>query len=85
MLDSYIHESLIKRAIAAKKIAIKTHDIRKETSDKHKTVDDTPYGGGPGMVMKVEPIYKALKRAKQLPSKKDTRIILLSPATTITW
>mgnify|MGYP004000607197 FL=1 len=45
--------------------------------DKHKTVDDTSYGGGPGMVMKIEPIYKALKSIKK---KKKSKIILLTPA-----
>jgi tRNA (guanine37-N1)-methyltransferase len=53
--------------------------LRKWTSDKHKTVDDTPYGGGAGMVMKVEPIYKAIKTIKQKNNKaKKQKTILLS-------
>lgn len=61
MFDSPFAESIIKRAIEKKKVKINVHDLRKWTTDKHKTVDDTPYGGGAGMVMKIEPIYKALK------------------------
>jgi tRNA (guanine37-N1)-methyltransferase len=78
ILDSYINESIIKRAIEKKKIKIKMHDLRKWTKDKHKTVDDTPYGGGAGMLLKVEPIYKALKSINPKKGKKNRKIILLS-------
>lgn len=61
IFDSYINESILARAQEKKLVKIKIHDLRKWTTDKHKTVDDTPYGGGAGMVMKVEPIYKAIK------------------------
>jgi len=60
MFDSYFAESIIKRAKDGKFIEIETHDLRDYTIDNHKTVDDTPYGGGAGMVMKVEPIYRAV-------------------------
>lgn len=59
-LDSYLNESIIKRAQDNGLIQIYIHNLRDYTHDKHKTVDDTPYGGGVGMVMKVEPIHKAL-------------------------
>jgi tRNA (guanine37-N1)-methyltransferase len=81
ILDSYIEESIIKRAQEKKLITIKTHNLRKWTSDKHKTVDDTPYGGGAGMLMKVDPIYKAiseLKNKNKKIAKKNKKIILLS-------
>jgi len=74
IFDSYFNESIIKRAQKNKIIDIKIHNLRDWTTDKHKTVDDTPYGGGAGMVMKVEPIYKSLKSIKSLKSK----VILLS-------
>jgi tRNA (guanine37-N1)-methyltransferase len=61
IFSSYFNESIIKRALDAGKIKIKIYDLRDWTTDKHRTVDDTPYGGGAGMVMKVEPLYKALK------------------------
>ena len=74
MFDSYFNESILKRAQDKKIIKIKAHDLRKWTKDKHKTVDDTPYGGGAGMVIKAEPIYKAIKAVKNRKSK----VILLS-------
>ena len=79
ILDSYLNESILKKAITKKLLGISFVDFRKYTDDTHKTVDDTPYGGGPGMVIKIEPIYKALKKHKLFPSKKTSRIILLSP------
>ena len=61
IFDSYFSESIVKRALKSGKIKIKIHNLRDYTTDRHKTVDDTPYGGGPGMVMKVEPVYKCVK------------------------
>lgn len=57
MCDSVLGESIIGRARAAGKVEINTHDIRDYTEDKHRRVDDKPYGGGMGMVMQAEPIY----------------------------
>lgn len=87
MMDSYINESILKRAQEAGHIEIATRDIRDYTKDKHRTTDDAPYGGGAGMVMKVEPIYEAVvasslskpKITKEgLKHAKGTRVILLS-------
>ena len=64
IFDSYLNESILKHAQEQGKISIKIHNLRDWTEDKHRTVDDTPYGGGAGMVMKVEPIYKALQALK---------------------
>jgi len=61
IFDSYFSGSILKRAQKNNLIKIKIHDLRKWTTDKHKTVDDRPFGGGAGMIMKVEPIYKALQ------------------------
>jgi len=85
IFSSYFKESLISRAQKKKLIKIKVHDLRKYTKDKHKTVDDKPFGGGLGMVMKVEPIYKAVKELSSLKrslaplSKKKSKIILFTP------
>ncbi len=68
-LDSYFNASILARAQKKKLISIKTHDLRKWSTDKHHKVDDKPYGGGAGMVMKVEPVYKALKVLKALKPK----------------
>ena len=75
IFDSYFNESILKRAQIKKSIKIKVHNLRDWTKDKHKTVDDTPYSGGAGMIMMVDPIYRALQIIK---TKKKTKIILLS-------
>lgn len=74
---------IIRRALAASLIEIKAHDLRSWTSDKHKVVDDRPFGGGDGMVLKPEPIFAAVesltgaRRRADVPSGK--RVVLLSP------
>ena len=73
---SYFNESILKRAQKNKIVNIKIHDLRQWTDDKHRTVDDTPYGGGAGMVMKIEPIYKAIEDLKS--QNRKSKIILLS-------
>ncbi|PIR66515.1 MAG: tRNA (guanosine(37)-N1)-methyltransferase TrmD [Parcubacteria group bacterium CG10_big_fil_rev_8_21_14_0_10_36_14] len=75
IFDSYINESILKRAQNKKLAKFDVINIRDFTSDKHHKVDDAPYGGGAGMVMKAEPIYEALKTLK---TKKKNRIVLLS-------
>jgi len=77
ILDSYFNESILKRAQASKKIKITTHDLRKYSKDKHKNTDDTPYGGGPGMIMMIQPLYDCLKKIKR---KKRSLVIMLDPA-----
>ena len=79
IFDSYFSESILKKAQDKKLININIVNIRNFANDKHKTVDDSPYGGGAGMIMKVEPIYKALQSLKKKNSKKR-KIILLTPA-----
>lgn len=64
IIQEYITTGMLRIAQEKELVEIKVHDLRKWTEDKHKTVDDTPYGGGPGMVMKVEPIYRAIKQLK---------------------
>lgn len=79
ILDSYFAEAQVKRAIGKKLVTVKTHDLRKYAEDKHHTTDDLPYGGGAGMVMKVEPIDKnivaILKKSRF--KRKGVRVILL--------
>jgi len=86
IFDSYLGEGIIARAVKNKILKIKIHDLRDFASDKRKTVDDTTYGGGPGMVMKIEPIFKALKKMRVIDKngnrmnagKNDTRILIAS-------
>ena len=72
-------ESLIARAQAKKFIKVNVHNLRKWTNDRHKTVDDRPFGGGLGMVLKVEPIYKAVKQLKAKSYKLRAKTILFTP------
>ncbi len=75
IFDSYFRESIIKRAQQEGLVKINIHNLRLYTTDKHKTVDDKPFGGGAGMIFKIEPIYKAIERIKRI---KKSKIILLS-------
>jgi len=79
IFDSYLKESLISRAQKKKLIKIRVHNLRKWTADRHQTVDDRPFGGGLGMVMKVEPIYKAVKSLSEKRKTKSEKVILFTP------
>jgi tRNA (guanine37-N1)-methyltransferase len=79
--ESVVRESIQGRAIEKKLFDIRIINLRDYTEDKHQTADDTPYGGGGGMVLKVEPIYKCLKGQNYGEScKKGEKIILTSAA-----
>jgi len=77
MFQSALGSSLIKRSIENGLVEVNLHNIRDYASDRHRTTDDTPYGGGGGMVMKVEPVANALKAIVSAGGK--TLVILLSP------
>ncbi len=88
LLESFLFESIIKRGIDKSLVEINVHDLRDWAFDKHKTVDDTPYGGGAGMIMKIDPLVLAIKDLKSRVVSKDdnkekstitTNIILTSP------
>ena len=83
MFGPYLNESILKRAQEKKLISIRIHNLRDFTRNKHKKVDDRPYGGGPGMVISVEPFARALKKILRgtkhnTQNKKQTQIILFS-------
>jgi tRNA (guanine37-N1)-methyltransferase len=78
IITVYASESILARAATKKILSIAGHDLRNWTKDKHRSVDDAPYGGGPGMVLKVEPIAEAVTSIKKMGGKKK-RIIVLSP------
>lgn len=75
--DSYLKESILKRALEDKKIKVIFYNPRDFVSDKHKRIDRAPYGGGPGMVIQAEPVIKAISKAKG--RKKKIKIIWLTP------
>lgn len=77
MFDGPFGESIVKRAQEMGALSIALHDIRDYSTDKHHTVDDTPYGGGGGMVMKPEPIVDAVEAV--VPAGEHIPVILLSP------
>jgi tRNA (guanine37-N1)-methyltransferase len=77
IFDSYFGESLFKHAREKGLVKIGVHNLRDFTTDKHHKVDDRPFGGGPGMVFKVEPVFKAVQSV-QKKGKLKTRTILFS-------
>jgi tRNA (guanine37-N1)-methyltransferase len=77
MFEGVLGESMLKIARKKKKLNVRVHNLRDWASDKHKTADDKPYGGGSGMILKIEPLYKALARLSG--KKKNVKIVLLTP------
>ncbi len=76
MFAGPLDESIIKRAREAGRLDLAIHNLRDYAHDRHKTVDDRPFGGGPGMLLKPEPIFEAVESL----ARESTRVILLSPA-----
>lgn len=79
MFSGVLGESILSRAIAKGVVQVHLHQIRDYAFDKHRTADDQPYGGGPGMVMKPEPLYGAWEAAKKRNPAVPARTILMSP------
>lgn len=87
IISDYCDETILNRAQKQGIIKINPINLRDFTTDNHKTVDDTPYGGGPGMILKVEPIYKCLENLKLVKNGKKSKIknlkskiVILDPA-----
>jgi tRNA (guanine37-N1)-methyltransferase len=76
MFTGPLDESIIMRARKAGLLDLKIHNLRDWTHDRHKTVDDRPFGGGPGMLLKPEPIFEAVEQL----ARPETKVILLSPS-----
>jgi tRNA (guanine37-N1)-methyltransferase len=76
MFAGPLDESIVKRAREKKLLDLKIHNLRDWTHDRHKTVDDKPFGGGPGMLLKVEPLFEAVESLQRA----ETKVILLSPS-----
>jgi tRNA (guanine37-N1)-methyltransferase len=80
IINGYSSQSILGRAQKAGIIKVEANDFRKFTSDKHGHVDDSPYGGGPGMVLQVQPIYDCLENLGFAKGGKKTKIIIMDPA-----
>jgi tRNA (guanine37-N1)-methyltransferase len=78
MFENVLGESMLKRAQDKGAVKIAVHNLRDWTSDNHRTADDKPFGGGPGMVMKIEPVYMALQELRE-EGGKASRVVLLTP------
>ena len=78
MLVSPLEHSILKRALDAGKLDVRAHDLRQFTTDRHRQVDDAPYGGGPGMVMKPEPFFAAVESLSMEPPPPD-KVLLFTP------
>jgi len=81
MFENVLGESMLKRAQKKGLAEIRLHDLRDWTSDAHRSADDKPFGGGAGMVMKIEPVFKALKELKKATRGKAARgrVVLMTP------
>src|SRR3954464_7126030 len=87
ILDGYLGQSLLKKGIDAGLIDVQLHDIRRWSKDKHHKVDDRPFGGGPGMILQVEPVVECVEAVQQLAQSTGTQpagmppghLICLSP------
>ncbi|MBF0254459.1 MAG: tRNA (guanosine(37)-N1)-methyltransferase TrmD [Candidatus Omnitrophica bacterium] len=81
MFESVLSQSILKRARESARLDVRVHDIRLEAKDRHRTCDDRPFGGGPGMVLKAEPIDRTLRRVVGTPAaarKKGAELIYMS-------
>jgi len=79
MIEAPTSEGIVARAVERGLARIGVHDLRQFTEDKHRNVDDAPFGGGPGMVMKAEPFARALEKIRAQAGPAREAVVLLSP------
>jgi len=78
LFDGYLEQSLLKKAIDAGLVDIHRWDFREWARDRHKSVDDTPYGGGPGMLIRCEPVFECVEHVQQQ-DEESAQLIMLTP------
>jgi tRNA (guanine37-N1)-methyltransferase len=78
IFDGYLQQSLLKKAIDAGLVSVQLWNFRDWATDRHKSVDDTPYGGGPGMLIRCEPVYACVE-AVQAAAERPGRLVMLTP------
>jgi tRNA (guanine37-N1)-methyltransferase len=82
MVEAAVRDGILLRAVERGAAEIVTHDLRAFSEDRHRTVDDAPFGGGPGMVMKAEPFFRAVESLwpdGSAPRREDEAVVILSP------
>lgn len=79
MFAPVVGESIIKRARNKELVKIEVHDLRDYSGDKHRKIDDRPFGGGPGMVFRPEPVFRAVAKIKSQVKSHKSQVILLTP------
>ncbi len=77
--DGILSHGLLKRAVECSVVTVRLHNLRDFTDDAHRSVDDRPFGGGPGMVLKPEPLFRAVEAICAESTGENSRVILLSP------
>jgi len=75
LLSGFLAESMLKRAQAAGAVRVRLHALRAYATDRHGTTDDRPYGGGPGMILKPEPVFAAVEAVR----RPESRVLLMTP------
>lgn len=80
IFQGFLDESILKRAIQKDAVKITLHHIRNYATDKHQQIDDYPYGGGAGMILKPEPIFRCIEHVKEKYSLQNVRVTLMTPA-----
>ena len=78
MIEAGLAEGVVSRGVERGLLDVRVHDLRRWTTDRHRTVDDVPYGGGPGMVMKAEPLVRAVEACEPTRGAPES-VVLLSP------
>src|ERR671914_2981317 len=78
MVEAGLAEGVVSRGIDRGLLDVKVHDLREHTTDRHRVVDDVPFGGGPGMVLKPEPLFRAVERIREQRGAPES-VILTSP------
>ena len=78
MIEAALAEGILAKAIQRELLTVRARDLREFTDDRHRTVDDVPYGGGPGMVLKPEPLFRAVEAIEQ-ESGSPEAVVLVSP------
>ncbi len=78
-VQPFVSSALLGRAVERGLVDVRVHDLRDHTTDPHRKVDDEPYGGGPGMVMRAEPFFRAVEAIAPDRRTREPRVVLLSP------
>ena len=79
IFSGYLSQSLLHKAIQKQFVEVQLHNIRQFAKNKHQSVDDRPFGGGPGMVLKVEPTVECVESVQQMPDSQPGHVVLLTP------